>query len=308
MTLSPDRDQIGILVALKIGVVMLRFGVLTIALLLPGLALGADGVREINQAEVLAAGGFPHTIAQSGSYKLTGNLTVPLNTTGIVISAGNVHLDLGGFAILGAAGSTSGNGIDGSAALRNVIRNGTVRDFGGTGVQTGARARVEEIRAIANGVDGIATADRSQIVNSLAQANGQDGIDAGSVSIVRKCVSHDNTGDGIEIGIAGIAIDNVSSQNDGDGINGSASAAVLARGNEVHLNRGDGVRLSSHCLAVSNRVVMLLGLPGTALSLGSGCGYAYNLLFAGTGTTVSGGVDVSTHGASNLCDDDTTCP
>ena len=53
------------------------------------LALGSsaravDGVVEINQAKALAGGvtagdtaGFPATISQSGSYRLTGNLTVP---------------------------------------------------------------------------------------------------------------------------------------------------------------------------------------------------------------------------------------
>ncbi len=60
-----------------------------------------DGVIEINQAAVNAAGGFPFVINTPGSYRLTGNLTVPAETTAIQIAASQVTLDLNGFAILG---------------------------------------------------------------------------------------------------------------------------------------------------------------------------------------------------------------
>ncbi len=36
-----------------------------------------DGTIEINQAKVLANGGFPYTISASGGYRLTGDLTFP---------------------------------------------------------------------------------------------------------------------------------------------------------------------------------------------------------------------------------------
>ena len=68
-----------------------------------------DGVIEINQARAIAGGvtpgdtpGFPVTISAAGSYRLTGNLTVPaLNTTAISITANYVTLDLGGFLVSG---------------------------------------------------------------------------------------------------------------------------------------------------------------------------------------------------------------
>jgi hypothetical protein len=47
----------------------------------------------------MAAGGFPYTISQSGSYRLSGNLTPPLNVSAIQILTGNVSLDLNGFTI-----------------------------------------------------------------------------------------------------------------------------------------------------------------------------------------------------------------
>src|SRR5437660_10259917 len=46
--------------------------------------------------------GFPVTISQPGSYRLSSNLTVPdANTTAILITSDNVTLDLNGFSIMG---------------------------------------------------------------------------------------------------------------------------------------------------------------------------------------------------------------
>src|SRR5262249_51967263 len=77
-----------------------------------GLARGAqaaDGPTLIDQraaqagkVTALDTPGFPVTISQSGSYRLTGNLNVPdAATTAIEITADNVTLDLNGFTISG---------------------------------------------------------------------------------------------------------------------------------------------------------------------------------------------------------------
>src|SRR5712692_4005736 len=68
-----------------------------------------DGVVLIDQNRALAGGvtpgdapGFPVTISVPGSYRLSGNLTVPdANTTAIQVTADNVTLDLNGFSIIG---------------------------------------------------------------------------------------------------------------------------------------------------------------------------------------------------------------
>src|SRR5882724_9755177 len=68
-----------------------------------------DGVILIDQNRALAgnvtpgdAPGFPVTISQPGSYRLSGNITVPdVNTTAIQITAEYVTLDLNGFSIIG---------------------------------------------------------------------------------------------------------------------------------------------------------------------------------------------------------------
>src|SRR5512144_1730857 len=71
--------------------------------------LGVDGMKLIDQARAFAGGltpgdapGFPVTISQPGSYRLSGNLTVPdANTTAIDITSSDVTIDLNGFAIIG---------------------------------------------------------------------------------------------------------------------------------------------------------------------------------------------------------------
>jgi hypothetical protein len=62
-------------------------------------AFAVDGQILINQASVMAQGGFPFKIDESGSYKLSGNLVVPSGSNGIAISVPNVTIDLNGFSI-----------------------------------------------------------------------------------------------------------------------------------------------------------------------------------------------------------------
>src|SRR5947199_9680744 len=72
-------------------------------------AYAVDGVVLINQSAALAGNvtpgdtpGFPVTISVPGSYKLSGNLTVPdANTDAIVIASSDVTFDLNGFSIIG---------------------------------------------------------------------------------------------------------------------------------------------------------------------------------------------------------------
>src|SRR5262245_24149126 len=74
------------------------------------LALAADGVLEINQTCALSSSGcftgdtqgFPVTITQSGSYRLTSDLSVPAGSDGIELRTNEVALDLNGFGIRSA--------------------------------------------------------------------------------------------------------------------------------------------------------------------------------------------------------------
>jgi len=111
-----------------------------------------DGVIEINQAKAMAGGvtgsltddppGFPVTITKSGSYRLTGNLTVPSDTGGIIVAAEHVEVDLNGFTISGGGGSATGVNI---SPLFCRIRNGEVTGFAGLGI-AGNSTSIEDVR------------------------------------------------------------------------------------------------------------------------------------------------------------------
>lgn len=129
--------------------ITLRILVLAVAAAAPA----AFAQTTIDQNKALAGNvtpgdtpGFPITISQPGSYRLTGNLTVPASADGIVITGENVTLDLNGFTIRGPGTCIKGAGSYGPnctpasshAGVRvnsptgpydSVLRNGTVQGF-----------------------------------------------------------------------------------------------------------------------------------------------------------------------------------
>lgn len=118
-------------------------------------AFGIDGQVLINQSAVTAAGGM-YTISQTGSYKLSGNLSnggvtcapagsqlpIPVQCV-ILVSAPDVILDLNGFTIQAGPSSSNYVGtaiVQGPAAINLTIRNGVVsfpQSCGNCGVAVG---------------------------------------------------------------------------------------------------------------------------------------------------------------------------
>jgi hypothetical protein len=201
---------------------------LGVSLLLPAAASAIDGQVLINQSTVMAAGGFPYTITQPGSYKLSGNLIVPANTGGVVITADRVTLDLNGFSISGpltctgrpvtsCSGSTAGVGVF-SNNQEITVKNGFVEGMATEGVLLdGNGSLVEEVHASQNG-SGISVSD----------------------GIVRRCTADSNRGTGMIA--TGVLENNKAKGNGGDGIDG---VHAVVRGNEAISNAGAGVGISS---------------------------------------------------------------
>ena len=185
-------------------------------------AWAVDGVILIDQNKATAgsvtpgdAPGFPVSINQPGSYKLTGDLTVPdANTTAIEINASHVTLDLNGFAILGptdcsgnlnpCANAGSGHGIttfhgdNVTPAFNITIRNGTVQGMGGAGIYLrGDSHLVEYVHARSNGGGGISIRDSDDHGSSIVQhcnAQRNGGSLTSGISVGRGLVTH-NTAD-----------------------------------------------------------------------------------------------------------------
>ena len=250
-------------------------------------AFAVDGVVLINQSQALAGNvtpgdtpGFPVTLSQAGSYRLTGDLIVPdANTTAIRITADHVTLDLNGFAIVGPTVCTSSpancppiaqgigiqadNGPTADGPRGTKILNGTVRGMGSTGIFiTGAGSVVERVVVDSNGGGGVLIA--GSVIESSATRNGTFGILA---TIVRDCYVTDNHDIGIQLdGIGGVATGNIASFNGSHGIlspNGTVS------GNTAVRNAAFGISATCPSSIAGNTFVSNSG--GTINTSGAGC-------------------------------------
>lgn len=275
-------------------------------MLLSGVAQAVDGVVLIDQAKALAGGvtsvdapGFPVTIGSSGSYRLSGNLTVPdANTTAIEITAPEVTVDLNGFAIKGpcvcSQGSDKsvtcsptgvGRGITSASQKDVAIQNGSVKGMGNYGIYLGgANCIVEGIRASSNGQDGIRLTGTAG--NNASTTNKGQGIVA--TTATNNTASYNG-----QVGITATTVTNsTSTGNAGNGINATTITGCTSNSNGRY---GLLANMASNNTASGNTLYGLMSLGG----------YAQNVLVYnnGTGAQVSGGVNLG----QNLCGS-TICP
>ena len=153
-------------------------------LALVGPALADNGRIEINEASVAAAGGFPFTISQPGSYVLTSNLLVPPSSDGIVLMASDVTVDLNGFRIAGPAGCEPMQDC-GQSAIRSgtgqghgvTVRNGIIRGFNDTCVELRDFAYVTDLVVRECGDHGISVGREGLVVNNRVSEFVQVGIE-----------------------------------------------------------------------------------------------------------------------------------
>lgn len=271
----------------------------------------AQGGRlEINQACATGdgcfsgdSGGFPVTIDTSGSYRLTGNLTLPdANTGGILIEAGDVTLDLNGFAIQGPVECTSETGETGvtscsasgtgtaDSGIRvfggdNVtIRNGTIRGTGFAGISCNAtECTITGVRAISNASNGISVTNDGVVRDCIAKANGNVGISGGT----------------------GVYTNNLARANGDDGfsINDSDPHGSVVRGNSAVGNGDEGITCGE-CSLIGN---VMIGNAGYGANFFAQVGYGQNIIRNnndGTIQNAANGVQVG----GNLCTSDVSCP
>jgi hypothetical protein len=171
------------------------------ALALSALATAAHAqVINIDQAKALAGNvtpgdlpGFPIQIRSSGSYRLSGPLTVPDNTTrAIEIIADDVTLDLNGFAVRGALcgpvrcviGAEPWNGIE-VQGFNARIHGGTVANFSGNGIRASKGPRLHDMRLVGNGQCGARLGFGGHVTSSLVRDNRGCGLE-----MVSGLVSH----------------------------------------------------------------------------------------------------------------------
>jgi len=214
-------------------------------------------------------------ITQPGSYYLTTNLTGVAAKHGIEIAVGGVTLDLMGFELAGGVtNSLDGVRVSLSVIVTNLaIRNGSVRNWGGDGVDAinAANGQYQDLRLSANGGRGLFCGAGSAVVNCAATFNTGDGINVSSGSTVSGSTAQGNTGRGI-VAVLGSTVSGCAATfNTGDGIvagHGSTVSGCAARGNTgdgisagtgstvtgctATFNTGDGIQVSSDCRVTDN--------------------------------------------------------
>lgn len=208
-------------------------------------------------------------ISAAGSYYLTGNVSGEAAKYGIEIAASGVTIDLNGFDLLGIAGSLDGIAATGSN-LRNItIRNGSVRNWGGDGIDlftsSTRMSRVEGVHSSGSLGDGIKSGDAGLVLNCNASYNGDEGITS-SLTVIG-CIARNNTGYGIAINNGGSVTNSSSFDNVDHGIyagNGCTVTNCTSKGN------GDGIiafgdSLIKECSATDNVGYGINGQAGTTI-------------------------------------------
>jgi hypothetical protein len=274
-----------------------------------------DGVLEINQTCAVNTGCFvgdaalfPVTIDGSAgtSVLLTSDLVVPdENTTGILIAADNVTVDLNGFTISGVtqcSGSPAvcapiGTGVGVTVDLslsprpqRTTLLNGSVVGMGGNGIDLGSQSRIHGVLSNQNGVGGILARSGSIITMSGARSNGDTGIYSARGGVVSGCTSRLNGTRGIQIGGTGggRVVTESSADSNGD-IGILCDFACTLTSNVVKDNVSSGIATTADQAArISHNTV-----TGNAigLNLAAGAAYDHNTVTANVTNQVSGGFD-----------------
>jgi len=169
----------------------LFFGALLVGTAFLFIGASAHAQATIDQTKALAgnalpgdAPGFPVTISQRGSYKLTSNLVVPAGVGGILVTASDVSIDLNGFAITGAntcsgfgatvvcTHSGSAAGIEAAAGVTDVqVRNGAVDGFEKAGMWLNQRSTIDRVKARFNSGYAIVVRADSSVGNSVVERN-----------------------------------------------------------------------------------------------------------------------------------------
>lgn len=252
--------------------------------------------RAINASNTPGDADSIYRVFASGSYYLTGNISVSPGQSGIEIAANNVTIDLNGFTISALLpGSLDGIVEDTSSFTHAniIIMNGTVSGMDGHGINLGDSSlnhRIERVTASNNAGMGIRFGYNGIVDSCQAYANGSSGIVCfGSNSLIRSSTAYDNGGSGIILTGAGNITDCTSMNNTSVGFRTGPGSTV--RNCTARLNGFDGFDLSSsnsitNCSAYDN--------SGDGIDAGlncsiSNCSIAFS---AGNGILCSGSASI----------------
>ncbi len=209
---------------------------------------------------LLPGGGtYKHGITQSGSYYLTADVVSTVaGEIGILVSADNVTIDLNGFAMIGAGGA-GGAGIALNAAHTNLaVRNGTIRGWGGDGIDatSASNSQFQSLRLYGNAGGGLRSGAAAIVTGCNASQNGGDGFNIGNGCTVTGCLAEFNAGVGINITGNNSRIDENNAGSNGTGIASSGANNLIVR-NAARLNTS-----ADFAIVTGNDYGQIIGSPG----------------------------------------------
>lgn len=289
-------------------------------------AVAADGVVEINQTCAISTGcfsgdaaGFPITIDGSAgsSYRLTSDLVLPdVNTTGIVVTAPSIQIELSGFAIARdgclqtdcTAATGAGYGIQ--ATVRNLtVRNGLIQGVGSDGIRLANQSLVADMRIRLSGGSAIFTSSRVSVRDSTLESNQQTGVRTIFGGHVTNTVISNNGGEGINFQNGPGHVSNSIIASNGLGLSAIFCSGLDPGAGVCHIldntiTRGQVVagpasRISGNVIdrgriaAAEGALVTrntIDGASGTAIAVGPGATVTGNVVTGGTGAGIVAGI------------------
>jgi parallel beta-helix repeat protein len=195
---------------------------------------------------------LPYTITTQGSYIINQNLKA--NWHGIKVQANNVTIDLNGYSISGNNAS-GGYGVYMNGCFNVEIRNGTVRNFGSSGIHEESSSahshRVINVRVINNKEDGIRLAGSNHMVKDCTvSGNGSYGIDVSLGCTVSGNTVYSNGDFGIYALHGSTVSGNTAYSNGGTGILAGQGSTV--KNNTAYWNHYFGIYLFDYDLVDGN--------------------------------------------------------
>ncbi len=213
-------------------------------------------------------------VTQSGSYYLTGNITVPAGKTGIVVAVPQVAIDLNGFTISGGTTGVSSPGFTTQVSLHNgkvsncslhgvdltnssyvMIEHVSVQGISGTGIGTGASARISDC-SVVGGSNAYLFGYASLVDRCLATNASGNGFNGGSECRLSECIAESCTGMGFQV--TGFSEHLVHCTSDQSGTRGFdtgpyslVESCVASSSNGIGFNMGTGSTIRG-CIAESN--------------------------------------------------------
>ena len=211
----------------------------------------AQGEILITQAKAIAGNitpddtpGFPVTLSVFASYKLASNLVPGPNLNGIVVTAPDVTIDLGGFTLSGGPAGGANNSKFGIVGYgdRLTVRNGTIGAFriGALYAPNRDYLIVENVR-IVNNFDGIDNQDgeHARIQNNTISSNRRYPLVCGKSCHIEGNVVSGNQGGGVYL-TTGTVLGNTIVSNSSAGI---SSGYIVGAGNNTLIDNGSGAQM-----------------------------------------------------------------